>query len=72
MSDYLPPPAPPRSALTLRLWLAGFGVVFNSVAGWLAFRADLVWLGIVLLLLAVVCVVDFGWVVHRKRRGDPG
>ncbi|NKE58027.1 hypothetical protein FXN61_14785 [Lentzea sp. PSKA42] len=72
MSDYLPPPAPPRSALTLRLWLAGFGLVFNSVAGWLAVRADLVWLGVLLLLLAVVCVVDFGWVVHRKRRGDPG
>ncbi|WP_082114299.1 DUF6343 family protein [Lentzea aerocolonigenes] len=72
MSDYLPPPAPPRSALTLRLWLAGFGLVFNSVAGWLALRADLVPLGIVLLLLAVVCLVDFGWVVHRKRRGDPG
>ncbi|MEU3647104.1 DUF6343 family protein [Lentzea sp. NPDC034063] len=72
MSDYLPPPAPPRSALTLRLWLAGFGLVFNSVAGWLALRADLVWLGILLLLLAVVCVVDFGWVVHRKHRGDPG
>ncbi|MET9626081.1 DUF6343 family protein [Lentzea sp. NPDC006480] len=72
MSDYLPPPAPPRSALTLRLWLAGFGLVFNSVAGWLALRADLVPLGIILLLLAVVCVVDFGWVVHRKRRGDPG
>lgn len=72
MSDYLPPPAPPRSALTLRLWLAGFGLVFNSVAGWLALRADLTWLGILLLLLAVVCVADFGWVVHRKRRGDPG
>ncbi len=72
MSDYLPTPAPPRSALTLRLWLAGFGLVFNSVAGWLAVRADLVWLGVLLLLLAVVCVVDFGWVVHRKRRGDPG
>lgn len=72
VSDYLPPPAPPRSALTLRLWLAGFGLVFNSVAGWLALRADIVWLGILLLLLAVVCLVDFGWVVHRKRRGDPG
>ncbi|SEQ63969.1 PEP-CTERM protein-sorting domain-containing protein [Lentzea xinjiangensis] len=72
MSDYLPPPAPPRSALTLRLWLAGFGLVFNAVAGWLALRAGIVWLGVVLLLLAVVCVVDFGWVVHRKRRGDPG
>ncbi|MFD5828775.1 DUF6343 family protein [Lentzea sp. NPDC060358] len=72
MSDYLPPPAPPRSALTLRLWLAGFGLVFNSVAGWLALRADLVWLGVPLLLLAAVCVADFLRVVQRKRRGDPG
>lgn len=72
MADYLPPPAPPRSALTLRLWLAGFGVVFNAVAAVLAARADLGWLSIVLWVLVVVCVVDFAWVVHRKRRGDPG
>ncbi|GLZ33891.1 hypothetical protein Lesp02_60790 [Lentzea sp. NBRC 105346] len=71
-AGYLPPPAPPRSALTLRLWLAGFGVVFNSVAGVLAARAGLWWLAIVLWVLVVVCVVDFAWVVHRKRRGDPG
>lgn len=72
VSDYLPPPAPPRSALTLRLWLAGFGVVFNGVAAWLAARADLLWLAILLGVLVVVCVADFAWVVHRKRRGDPG
>ncbi|MFD9704400.1 DUF6343 family protein [Lentzea sp. NPDC059081] len=72
MSDYLPPPAPPRSALTLRLWLAAFGLVFNSVGAWLALRADLVWLGVLFLLLVAVCLVDFAWVARRKRRGEPG
>ncbi|GAA3464702.1 DUF6343 family protein [Saccharothrix longispora] len=70
--EELPPPAPPRSALTLRLWVAGFGIVFNGVAAWLCFRADLGWLGWLLVVLVVVLVVDFAWVVHRKRRGDPG
>ncbi|MFE2757109.1 DUF6343 family protein [Actinosynnema sp. NPDC059335] len=58
--------------MTLRLWLAGFGVVFNGVAAWLCVRADLTWLAVLLGVLAVVLVVDFAWVVHRKRRGDPG
>lgn len=58
--------------MTLRLWLAGFGLVFNVVAAVLAWRADVAWLTWLLGLLAVVCVVDFMWVVHRKRRGDPG
>ncbi|MCP2256685.1 hypothetical protein LX15_000368 [Streptoalloteichus tenebrarius] len=65
--------APPaRSALTLRLWLAGFGVLFCAGAAALAFAAGLAWLGWVLVVLAVVGLVDFGWVVHRKRRGEPG
>ncbi|MGM1061330.1 DUF6343 family protein [Saccharothrix sp. Mg75] len=72
MTDDLPPPAPPRSALTLRLWLAGFGIVFDGVAAWLCFRAGLTWAGVALAVLAVVLVIDFGWVVHRKRRGDQG
>lgn len=70
--DDLPPRAPPRSALTLRLWLAGFGVVFNGVAAVLCVRAGLTGWAVLLAVLAVVLVVDFGWVVHRKRRGDPG
>ncbi|WP_447008162.1 DUF6343 family protein [Saccharothrix isguenensis] len=70
--DDLPPPAPPRSALTLRLWLAGFGIIFNGVAAVLCARADLPWLAVLLGVLAVVLIIDFGWVVHRKRRGDPG
>ncbi|MGH3785762.1 MAG: hypothetical protein ACRDRG_04275 [Pseudonocardiaceae bacterium] len=29
-------------------------------------------LGVVLAVLAVVAMVDLGWVIHRKRRGEPG
>jgi Family of unknown function (DUF6343) len=66
--------APPaRSALTLRLVLASFGLVFCVVAGlgWLA--TDLpAWPGVVLLVLAVVAVVDIMVIVRRKARGEPG
>ncbi|MCI2417315.1 DUF4231 domain-containing protein [Saccharopolyspora sp. K220] len=63
-----------RSALTLRLWLAGFGLVFCAVAAVLVLRssAELAWLGWVLAVLALIAAVDFGWVLHRKRRGEPG
>lgn len=63
-----------RSPLTLRLWLAGFGFVFCAVAAILLFTTlpELAWLGWVLVVLAVIAAVDFGWVVHRKRRGEPG
>lgn len=68
----LPPRAPPRSALTLRLWLAGFGVVFNAGAAVLLARAGFPVLAVLLALLALGLVVDLFWVAHRKRRGDPG
>jgi Family of unknown function (DUF6343) len=64
--------SPALSALTLRLWLAGFGLVFCAVTAWLAFRVALTWLAIVLTVLAVIAVVDLAWVAHRKRRGEPG
>ncbi|MEJ2852967.1 MULTISPECIES: DUF6343 family protein [unclassified Saccharothrix] len=70
--DELPPPAPPRSALTLRLWLAGFGVLLNAGVAVLLVRAGFPWLAALLIAIAVGLVVDFAWVVHRKRRGDPG
>ncbi|MBB5960075.1 hypothetical protein FHS29_006698 [Saccharothrix tamanrassetensis] len=70
--DGLPPRAPPRSALTLRLWLAGFGIVLNGGAALLLARAGFTFLAVVLALIAVGLVVDLFWVVHRKRRGDPG
>ncbi|GGP76884.1 DUF6343 family protein [Saccharothrix coeruleofusca] len=72
MTDDLPPPAPPRSALTLRLWLASFGIVFCGVAAVLALRADLVVLAVVMAVLVVVLIVDLGRVIQRKMRGEPG
>ncbi|MCP2165224.1 DUF6343 family protein [Goodfellowiella coeruleoviolacea] len=75
--DYHDPTArlgatPARSALTLRLWLAGFGVVFCAVAAVLAARAGFGWGAVVLGVLAVVSLIDLVWVAHRKRRGEPG
>jgi hypothetical protein len=64
--------APARSALTLRAVLAAFGLVFCTVAAALMIRAGLTALGVVLAVLAGVALVDLGWVIHRKRRGEPG
>lgn len=64
--------APTRSALTLRLVLAAFGLVFCTGAAVFAFRAGLGWLGVALAVLAVTAAVDLAWVAHRKRRGEPG
>jgi hypothetical protein len=64
--------SPALSALTLRLWLAGFGLVFCGIGAWLGFRVGLDWLGVVLTVLAVIAAVDLAWVAHRKRRGEPG
>ena len=67
--------APPaRSALTLRLVLAAFGLVFCAGAAWFAFRSTLglTWLGIVLVVLAVIALIDLIWVGYRKYRGEPG
>ncbi|MDA3630970.1 DUF6343 family protein [Saccharopolyspora sp. WRP15-2] len=63
-----------RSALTLRLWLAGFGLVFCTGAAVLVFLAipELAWLAWALVVLAVTAAIDLVWVAHRKRRGEPG
>lgn len=65
--------APTYSALTLRLWLAGIGIVLSIVVGvlWIVV-ADMIWPAILLFVLAAVLVVDLAWVAHRKRRGEPG
>ncbi|NHD15763.1 MULTISPECIES: hypothetical protein [Actinopolyspora] len=62
------------SALTLRLWLAGFGMLFCLVAGALliGYLPPLAWFGWLLIALGVIAVIDFAWVAHRKRRGEPG
>ncbi|HZS21092.1 MAG TPA: DUF6343 family protein [Pseudonocardiaceae bacterium] len=65
--------APPAySALTLRAVLAGFGLVFCAVAAALVIMAGFTVLGVALAVLAAIAVVDLAWIIHRKRRGEPG
>ncbi len=64
--------SPARSALTLRAVLAGFGVLICAAGAVFAITAGLTALGVVLAVLAAVALVDLGWVIHRKRRGEPG
>jgi hypothetical protein len=66
--------APPaRSALTLRLVLAGFGLVICSLgAAALVTIADVPVLAGILAFLAAVAVVDIVVVTRRKLRGEPG
>ena len=62
-----------RSALTLRLVLAAFGLVVCAVFAVLAFAADVpVVFPVVLVVLAVVALVDLVVVARRKLRGEPG
>jgi hypothetical protein len=63
---------PVRSALTLRLWLAGFGLAFCGVAAAITAATGPLWLAVAFALLAVVAVVDLAVVAGRKRRGEPG
>jgi len=63
---------PVRSALTLRLWLAGFGLVFCGVAAGITAVTGPAWLAVAFAVLAVVAVVDIVVVARRKRRGEPG
>jgi hypothetical protein len=65
--------APPaRSALTLRAWLAGFGMLVCAAGAVVAFIVGVVWFAVLLIVLAVVAAVDLAWVLHRKARGEPG
>ena len=63
---------PVHSALTLRLVLAAFGLVFCGVAAAISARVGPAWLTVVLVVLAVVAVIDIVVVARRKRRGEPG
>ena len=66
--------APPaRSALTLRLVLAVFGLVVCVAGGIVFLAAGLpVWTAVVLFVLAAVALVDIGVIIRRKARGEPG
>ena len=61
------------SALTLRLWLAVFGLVIcTAFAIWLYLINAPIVFPVVLLVLAAVAVIDIAVIVRRKRRGEPG
>src|SRR4051794_16974324 len=64
--------APAYSALTLRAVLAAFGLVACLVGVVLFVVVGLTWAVVAFAVVAVVCAVDLGWVLHRKRRGEPG
>lgn len=72
MSRYDPDLGPVRSALTLRLVLAAFGLVFCGVAAGIAAATGPTWLAVTLAVLAVIAIVDIVVIVNRKRRGEPG
>ena len=66
--------APPaRSALTLRLVLASFGLI---VCGGAAALGAIVGVPdvfvIVLCVIGAISLIDLGVIVRRKRRGEPG
>ena len=67
--------APPaRSALTLRLVLAVFGLVVSVGGGllWLAVEELPVWPAVVLFVLGAIAAVDIAVILRRKARGEPG
>ena len=65
--------APATSALTLRLWLAVFGLVIcTAFAIWVYLINAPIGFVAVLLVLAAVAVIDIAVILRRKRRGEPG
>jgi membrane protein implicated in regulation of membrane protease activity len=65
--------APARSALTLRLILAVFGLVVCMAGGIVFLAAGLpVWTAVALFVLAAVAALDLVVIVRRKARGEPG
>jgi len=64
--------APAQSALTLRAWLAGFGLVVCVIAAVVFVQVEATPFAIALGVGALIALVNLGWVLHRKRRGEPG
>lgn len=56
----------------MRAALAGFGMVVCAVAAVLMIELKLLVFGVVLVVFGLVALVDLAWVIHRKRRGEPG
>jgi hypothetical protein len=79
LPDYHDPTAgfagapPARSALTLRLVLAVFGLVVCVAGGIWVLAAGLpLWGAVVLFVLAGTALVDIVVIARRKARGEPG
>ena len=78
LPDYHDPTAgfagapPARSALTLRLVLAVFGLVVCTAGGIGFLAAGMAVWAVVLLVLAAIALVDIVVIVRRKARGEPG
>lgn len=64
--------APAYSALTLRIVLASVAVVLCVAAAVLFAFVGSLWATVFLAVLAAGSAVDLAWVIHRKRRGEPG
>ncbi|SFA92814.1 hypothetical protein SAMN05216266_102254 [Amycolatopsis marina] len=64
--------APAYSALTLRIVLASIGLLLALAAGVYFATQGVTWAVIALGVFALASAIDLGWVIHRKRRGEPG
>jgi hypothetical protein len=64
--------APTYSALTLRIVLAAISILLCGGVAAVFAVLHVLWGTILLSVLGLVCVVDLLWVIHRKRRGEPG
>ena len=64
--------APARSALTLRLVLATFGLLVCAVGAVVFWVVDARLYSAIAAVFALVAVVDLALVIRRKRRGEPG
>jgi hypothetical protein len=65
---------PARSALTLRLVLAVFGLIVSVGGGllWLGVEELPAWPAVVLFVLGAIAAVDIVVILRRKARGEPG
>jgi hypothetical protein len=64
--------SPARSALTLRAWLAGFGLVACVVGAGLAGYLGVTWFAWLMGAIALLAAADLAWILYRKARGEPG
>lgn len=64
--------APARSALTLRLVLASFGLVTCAFLTVLLVVAGKSLLAVLPGVFAVIAAIDIVVIIRRKRRGEPG